>query len=189
MGCLTGITKAITNSCANRPAGGLEREAYILNRGDFTATVDGTDLNLITAIANELDKRAWKVTMVKKEGDGGADLISADNLPDLFTNHFSIQPYARDALSLANLDNMRDIVVIIELKGPKTEGKFVILGLESGLHKIAGSHRAQENYGLPTYEFATAEGESEIYSRYVFWNASYTVTKAALETLLTPGTA
>ncbi len=47
------------------------------------------------------------------------------------------------------------------------------------------SYRANDNHGIPTYEFATQEGQGEKYSRYVFWDADYDTTLAALVTLET----
>lgn len=182
MGCLEGITKAITNECTNRPAAGLEPLAWVLNRGTFTPT---TTLNVVSNIVNIGAATSFLVTMAKKEVNVGADLISADNLPDLFSNYFSIQPYERDAESLSNIENMDDIVIIVELKGPKEEGKFVIYGLESGLHKNTSSWRANDNFGLPTYEFATREGETETYSKYVLWDTDYDTTLTIIEGLLT----
>jgi len=64
-----------------------------------------------------------------------------------------------------------------------TEGKFIILGFENGLHKVSASWKALDNHSIPTYEFASREGEEEKYSRYVFWATDYAGTVTALEAL------
>jgi len=182
MGCAAKVSVAITNNCTDVPSAGMELVAYVFDR--LSATFTGTD-NLFTAIALSGGQKAWRVTAVKKEFDAGFDLVTADNIPSLFTNSLSLQPYSRTAAQIKYLDTVDDFCAVVELKGPKTEGKFVILGKDSGLHLKAASFKASGNYGIPTYEFATMDGETEVYSRRVFWITDYATTKAALETLAT----
>lgn len=183
MACTTKITKAITNDCDNKPSAGLEVKAWAINRADASFTLDGTKKALVTAITMGGATVAYPVTAVKKEMNAGFDLVVSDNLPDCYKHYFSFQPYTRTAEDVQNLDNMTDIVIVAELKGHKTEGCFIVLGLETGLHKTAGSFRANDNSGVPTYEFATKDGEEEQYSRYVFWSTNYATSLAALVAL------
>lgn len=187
MACLSAITQVILNDCTNVPSAGLEPVAWIFNRAGVTWTVDGSNDVLITAGANEVGEQAWTATAVKKENNAGFDAVIADNLPDLFTHFVSLQPYERDSDAIKNIDEMDDIIVVVELKGPKDEGCFIMLGVEHGLHKITASARYNDNNGIPTYEFATREGEGEKYSRYIFWDTDYATTKADLVALETPG--
>ncbi len=194
MSCLTKIAAAITNVCTSVPGMGLCVKGWILNRADITWTVGGV-VTLITAGANAATKQAWSITAVKHEMNCGADAVIADNLPGLFTHSVTIQLYERDSDAIKNIDDMSDVVVVLELEGGEkvadlyTEGKFVILGYGSGLHKVAATWKALDNHGIPTYEFATREGEEEKYSRYVFWPAAntYAAAAAALMALETPG--
>jgi len=185
MSCLTDIAKAITNSCTIVPAAGLEIKGWIINRADVTWTIDGSNAVLLTAATMTGATVAYAVTAVKKEANAGFEGVFADNLPDLFTHNYSFQPYARDAASVLALDSIDDIVLVVELKGPKTTGCFIVLGYETGLHLVSMSYRAKDNNGIPTYTFATREGEGEKYSRYVFWDTDYDTTLAALVTLET----
>ncbi len=185
MSCLTDIARVITNTCVNVPAAGLEIKSWIINRADVTWTIDGGNVVLITAATMAGVTVAYPVTAVKKEGNAGFDAIIADNLPDLFTHNFPFQPYARDAASILALDSIDDIVLVVELKGPKTTGVFQIFGFETGLHLVTMTYRAKDNNGIPTYEFATREGEGEKYSRRVFWDTDYDTTLAALVALET----
>ena len=192
MGCLTKIAAAITNTCTNVPAPGVKIKGWIFNRADITWTV-GANVVLINAGANGVGTHAWTITVVKKEINAGADAVVADNLPGLYRHFVSIQPYERDEDAIKNIDDMDDVVIVLELEGGAkvanlyTEGKFVILGLESGLHRSSATWKSLDNHGIPTYEFSTREGEEEKYSRYVFWVAAgtYIATLAALVTLET----
>jgi len=194
MGCLTKIAAVITNTCTSVPAKGLCVKGWIFNRADITWTVGGV-VTLITAGANAATKQAWSITAVKHEMNAGADAVVADNLPGLFTHNVTIQPYERDEDAIKNIDDMSDVVIVLELEGGEkvadlyTEGKFIILGYEHGLHKVSATWKALDNHGIPTYEFATLEGEEEKYSRYIFWPAAdtYAAAAAALLALETPG--
>ena len=192
MSCLTTIAAVITNTCENVPGKGLCIKGWILNRRDIAWT-GGAGTPLITAGANAATKQAWPITAVKHEMNAGAEAVIADNLPGLFTHRVTIQPYERDEDAIKNIDDMSDIVIVLELEGGEkvadlyTEGKFIILGFGSGLHKISATWKALDNHSIPTYEFATREGEEEKYSRYVFWDTDYATTAAALLALETPG--
>lgn len=185
MACASKIAAAITNSCTNRPSGGLEPKMWAINRADATFTMDGTTETLCTAIAMSGATLAYPVTAVKKEANIGADAVIADNLPNAFKHYFSFQPYDRSAAGVKAMDDMTDIVIVAELKGKKAQGCFVIFGLETGLHPTGLSYRANDNNGIPTYEFATRDGEEESHSRYVFWSTDYATSLAALVALET----
>lgn len=190
MSCLTKIAAVIINVCTSVPAMGLTVKAWIFNRADITWT-GGSGTPLVTVGVNAAAKKAYVLTAVKHEMNAGADAVVADNLPGLFTHSVTIQPYQRDEDSIKNIDNMDDIVIVLELEGGEkvadlyTEGKFIILGFENGLHKVSATWKAMDNHSIPTYEFASREGEEEKYSRYVFWVAAdtYAATLAALEAL------
>ncbi len=183
MGCLSAITQVILNTCTNVPSAGLEVKGWIINRADVTWTIDAGNVVLLTAAAMAGVTVAYPVTAVKKEHNAGFEGVFADNLPDLFTHDYSFQPYERDSASILALDSIDDIVLVVELKGPKTEGCFIVLGYETGLHLVTMSWRANDNNGIPTYEFATKEGQGEKYSKYVFWDTDYDDTVTALEAL------
>jgi len=190
MSCLTKIAAVITNSCTNIPAAGLKVKGWIFNRGDVTWTV-GAVATLITSGTNAATKHAWTITAVKHEMDGGSDAVVADNLPGLFKHSVTIQPYERDEDAIKNIDEMDDVVIVLELEGGAKasdlylQGKFIILGLGTGLHKESATWKALDNHGIPTYTFASRDGEEEKYSRYVFWVAgdTHAATLAALVAL------
>jgi hypothetical protein len=179
MACTDKIAADILNSCDVLPVAGYEKIAWAINREDIdVVTLDGTYTNLITAITKTAV--GYTVTAVKKEMNGGFDLVTSDNMPDTFSHFWSFQPFERDAAAIANIDDMNDIVLIVELKGSKVEGCFVVLGLEMGLYKTSASQRQNDNNGLPTYEFGSMEGQGERYGRFVYWITDYDTTKALI---------
>ena len=186
MACTEKISTDILNSCAVNPVAGYEPIAWALNRVDIDViTLDGTYTNLITAITMVGATVAYNVTAVKKEMDGGFDLVVADNVPDTYAHFWSFQPFEKTAQAIANVDDMNDIVIIVELKGDKTEGCFQVLGAETGLYKVSATQRQNENNGLPTYVFGSMEGQGERYGRFVFWDTDYATSLAAIVALET----
>jgi hypothetical protein len=184
MSCLGSVAAAITNTCSIVPVSGLEVKGWLFNRKNATFTEEANDV-LISAIALGGGALAYPITAVKKENNAGFDLVSADNLPDLFTNYFSFQPYQKTAAAIKNFDNMDDVCAVVELKGPKTEGCFIILGYLNGLHKSSATFRALDNNGIPTYEMQSREGEQEKYTHRIFWDTDHATTLAALVALET----
>ena len=179
MSCLASVSKVILNTCSIVPVAGLEVKGWLFNRTDATFTEEANDV-LISAIVMGGATVMYPITAVKKENNAGYDMVAADNLPDLFTNYFAFQPYQKDSDSIENFDNMDDVCAVVELKGPKTEGCFIILGYLNGLHKSSVSFRANDNNGIPTYEMQSREGEQEKYTHRVFWSVSYAATLALL---------
>lgn len=184
MPCIDKIAADILNSCDTIPRSGFETIAWVINREDIdTVTHDSTHNTLVEAITKVSGTRAYTVTAVKKEMNAGFDLATGDDIPDTYLNYFSFKPYEKTAEAITNLDSMNDLVIIAELKGSKTEGCFVIYGLEKGLFKNAGTQRQNDSNGLPIYEMQSQEGQGERYSRFVFWDTDYSTSKAAIESL------
>lgn len=189
MGCLDGITANVVNDCTKQPTAGLEQVAYAINRGDISAyTQDVSNPNLITDITLEAGKVAHKITSFRNDIDSGYDLVASETLPDKYAHYFKMMPWDENSAQVNNLDNLEDLVIVVERKGRKThdggDGAFKILGLDNGLYKSSASKRANDNNGIPTYEFTSRAGEEENQSERVFYVTDYVTTKAALEALL-----
>ena len=186
MACTDKIAADILNSCDVLPVAGYEKIAWALNREDIDViTLDAGTTNLITDITMLGATVAYTVTAVKKEMNGGFDLVTADNMPDTFSHFWSFQPFERTAAAIANIDDMNDIVLIVELKGSKAEGCFIVLGAEMGLYKSSATQRQNDNNGLPTYEFGSMEGQGERYGRFVWWDTNHATTLAKIVALET----
>ena len=177
MGCLR-VAANITNQCSNRPIGGIENVAYILNRDEFTATVSD---NLVTNLVMDSGKVAFKIETIKKSKSAGHDLVTADNFDVLFNHYFALQPWNKSADNIRQMDEMDDIVAIIELKGNKTEGKFIMLGLETGMHLTSATMRTDNERAIPSYEFRSL---GETYSKHVLWKNSYSETLSIVQGLI-----
>ena len=187
MSCITGISKNITSTCETSLSGGLEVEAWVMNRNEVTPTYDGTKGNLITALAMVGAAVAFKLTGVKKLLNAGHDIVVAEDRPDKFTHFFSFQGFEILSEDIINLDQINDVVVVVELKDKNDsgEGIFVAYGMKKGLWKTTDTQRANNINGARSIEMASMAGEEEPYSRYVVFDTDYATTRALLEGLLT----
>jgi len=187
MPCIDKIAADILNSCDTIPRSGFETVAWAINRDDIaTVTHDTTYDTLVEAITLDPLTVGYNVTAVKKEMNAGFDLVKSDDISDTYLNHFSFKPYEKSPAAIKNLDSMNDLVIIAQLKGFKTEGCFVIYGLENGLYKTTGSQRQNDSHGLPIYEMQSQEGQGERYSKFIFWDTDYATSLAAIELLVDP---
>lgn len=181
MACTNLLTKALTNDCSARPAGGLQVKAWAINRSEIgSVTQIGLAVSAITMIATKV---AFPITVSKKEMNAGYDAVVSNTFPDTFNQYFSFQPWQKTAVDIEALKNMNDIVIIVETEGAKEEGRFEIYGLENGLWKSSASKRANDNRGVATFEFTSRAGAEESAPNYVFWDTDYATTLAALVAL------
>lgn len=190
-GCLEEIAQGITNDCAKQPVRGLVKTAWVGLVGDFAVTPDVTNTALITALANASTKQFYKIEAFRQDIDAGFDLVISENLPEKYAHYFKVEPWDENADQVINLDNMNNICVIVEREGgadkDSGDGAFQIYGLYRGLYKSSATQRANDNDGVPIYEFASREGQQEQHSKYIFFDTDYATTKAAVEALETPG--
>lgn len=186
MSCATGIAKAITSDCTTQPVGGLEVAAYLFNRADMTITYDGTDTNKVTGIAAVGAALVYKITGVKKNLNAGHDRVIAEDLADTYKHFFSFKGFEFDVDSVANMDGLNDVCVVVEYKQKSTtgDGVFIAYGLKSGLYPAADTRRANDANGVRSLELTTRDQEGEPYSQFNVLITDYATTKAALEALL-----
>lgn len=190
MSCLEGISANIVNSCASQPKLGLVNRGWIINRNDIGTITADTDPQLITAITLKAGgKKAYTFTAYRQDVDAGFDLVVSENLPEAYKHYFKLEPWDENSAQVSNLDNMEDIVVIVEREGAKLrnsgDGAFQVYGLKYGLFKSSATGRANNNNGVPVYEFTSRDGQEEDYSKYIFYATDYATTLTALTALET----
>lgn len=189
--CLNAIAQGITNDCEKAPVRGLVKTAWVGLVGDFSETMDVSNGNLITAIANASSKQFYKIQAYRQDIDAGFDLVVSENLPEKYAHYFKVEPWDENSDQVNNLDGMNKICVIVEREGGSLkdsgDGAFQVYGLQHGLYKSSATARANDNEGVSVYEFISREGQQEAHSRYIFFDTDYATTKAAVVALETPG--
>jgi hypothetical protein len=190
MSCSEKITKNIISNCSTQGVGGMEVEAYLLNRTDFDFTFDGTSGNKITDIDRVGAALAYKLKGVNKNFNAGSDRAIVEGFADTYTHSASLKAFENDTLSVKDIDSMGDLVLIIERKQKTTtgDGVFVAYGVQTGLYVTSDTHRQNADNGSRSIELASRATETEQYSKYNVLATNYATTKALLDSLLVPAT-
>jgi hypothetical protein len=186
MGCITGLAKNITSDCSTSLSGGLEVEAWLINRKEVNVTYDSVKENLITGLSMVGTAVAYKLVGIKKLLNAGHDIVVADDRPDKYKHFFSFQGFEILSEDILNLDNANDLIAVVELKDKNDtgEGIFVAYGVKKGLWKSTDTQRANDINGARNIEMTSLDGQEEPYSRYIVHNTDYATTRAMLEGLL-----
>lgn len=190
MACTDSIAKNIISNCTNQPNGFLEVKAWIFSRPTYAnaITFDATHPNKITAIAAVSGANCYTLTGVKKMLNAGHDIVVADDRADKYTHYFNFQQFEISAEDIHNLDNLKDVFVVVERKDKATggDGTFVAYGVKNGLWKSTDTRRANDINGARNLELTSLAGAEENYSEYTVLSTDYAVTLAMLEGLQTP---
>lgn len=187
--CPEGILKDIVSTCETAPTGGMEVEAYIINRKDILSwTVDATNKSKISGLILKTGKQAYKLTGTNKSNDAGGDRVIADKMPDTYTQYFAMTGFEWDAASVENFDNLKDLVIIYQRKDQlvNTDGVFQMGGFRAGLYVTTDTFRINTDNSVRAMELASKEGQTEPYMVWTYDEGDVPTTKAALEALLTP---
>ena len=187
MACITGISKNITSDCSTSLSGGLEVEAWLINRNEVTAVFDAVKENLITGLTMVGAAVAYKLTGIKKLLNAGHDIVVAEDRPDKFTHYFSFQGFEILSEDILNLDQINDVMAFVEIKDKNDTGEGIFLGygVKKGLWKSTDTQRANNINGARSIEMVSLAGQEEPFSRYVLFDTDYATTRALLEGLLT----
>ncbi len=184
--CTSGIAKNITSNCTTQPVGGLEAEAYIGNRSEMSITYDDTYGNMITDISMASGTKLYKITGTSKNLSAGHERSISDDLDDTYTHKFNFKGFEFDSESVLNLDNIKDVVVIVNYKNKVDDGDGVLVayGAKCGLYVSADSRSSNESNGIRSLELSSADQQTEPYSQYNVISESYSATLEMLEALL-----
>lgn len=184
--CTGVLAGDIINDCTKKPIGGLESLIYLFNRADISGTISPTNRNLLTDLVVAATKKGYKYEGFKKTANAGFDLVVSDNLPDAYTQTLSLTVWGIDSATVKALNDLNDVVVVVENKnkGNAGDGAFEVYGFETGLHKTSFTKRSNDNGGTFTLELASQAGEESSVSHHIYYETSYSVSKAALDALL-----
>ena len=176
----------ILNDCAAKPTGGMEQVVYMFNRSELTATVDGSNANLVTALAVASTKKGYKLTGFRKNMNAGADIIVSDTSPKKWNQFFSFYNWNVEAAAVKNIDDLDDVVVVYESKskGANTNGAFHMLGYPGGLFVSADTKRVNDNDGNRSIELTSLAGSENLVSEHIVLSTNYATTLAMLEALM-----
>ena len=174
MSCKGKIVKNIINDCQSFVAGGIEQDyAYIINRSDMSVTMNSDNDVVVDDITIADDASVYKLKGAGQNIVCGADRVVGTDIPDLYTHFVSFKGFEWDSASIANLDNMSDIVVVVKRKGTNiVDGKLEIYGLQGGLYVSADTFRSNTDNMTRSIEMTSMEGAQEVHSVYTYMQAT-----------------
>lgn len=176
----------ILNDCANKPVAGTEQVVYLFNRSELTATIDGSNANLVTNLAVASTKKGYKLTGFRKNMNAGADIIVSETSPKKWNQFFSFFNWDVTAASVKNIDDLDDVVVVYESKnkGASNAGAFHMLGYPGGLFVSADTKRVNDNDGNRSIELTNLAGSESLVSEHIVLKTDYATTLSMLEALM-----
>lgn len=174
MSCKGKIVKNIINDCQSFVAGGIEQDfVYLINRSDMTVTMNGDNDVIIDDITIDEDASVYKLKGAGQNIVVGADRVVGTDIPDLYTHYISFKGFEWDSASIANLDNMSDLVAIVKRKGTNVvDGKLEVYGLQGGLYVSSDTFRSNTDNMTRAIEMTSLEGAQEVHSVYTYMQAS-----------------
>jgi hypothetical protein len=186
MSCTDGIVKKVVSDCTTAKGGGLEVIAWVFNRLELTPTYDNTYPNLINSLAMVGAATGFHIEGVKKLLDAGHKRVIKDNRPDKFTHVVKFQQFEFSAADLANIDNAKDLVIVVESKDKPSgsDGVFQLYGMTKGLWVSADDQMANTENGARILELSSMADQEESVSHFVVLDTDYATTKALLESLM-----
>jgi len=174
MSCKGKIVKNIINDCQSFVAGGIEQDfVYLINRSDMTVTMNSDNDVIIDDITIAEDASVYKLKGAGQNIVVGADRVVGTDIPDLYTHYISFKGFEWDSASIANLDNMSDLVAIVKRKGTNVvDGKLEVYGLQGGLYVSSDTFRSNTDNMTRAIEMTSLEGAQEVHSVYTYMQAS-----------------
>jgi hypothetical protein len=190
MSCIQKLAAEILKSCDEQPVKGLEITAWAYNRTEIAITYDITDTKMITLIAPESGAQGYKIEGMDLDMNAGHSIVPSDTLPDKYLQTFNFAAWLLDYAQTINIDDMRDIVVVVESKnkniGGSGDGTFKAYGVETGLYKSADDHTANDNSGSRLVTLTNKAEQESTVSAHVVFDTDYATTKAMLVATETP---
>lgn len=174
MSCKSRIVKNIINDCTTFINGGIEQDyVYLINRKDIVATMNDENDVIIDDLTFVGGATAYKLVGSGQNIVVGADRVVNTDLPDLFTHYVSFRSFEWDSASIANLDEMSDLVVIVVRKSNAlVDGKIEVYGLENGLAVSSDTFRSNTDNMTRPIELTSPEGSQESHSVYTYMQAT-----------------
>ena len=174
MSCKGKIVKNIINDCQSFVAGGIEQDfVYLINRSDMTVTMNSENDVIIDDITIAEDASIYKLKGAGQNIVVGADRVVGTDIPDLYTHYISFKGFEWDSASIANIDNMSDLVAIVKRKGTNVvDGKLEVYGLQGGLYVSSDTFRSNTDNMTRAIEMTSLEGAQEVHSVYTYMQAS-----------------
>lgn len=187
------ITASILRDCETPIVGGNNTTLYLVNKDDISSvTRDGSNTNLITAIALKYGKTFFKYEGSKAQSNSlePEQHYTRKKYSIGFDHVLNVKIFSATSDTKAELEQLANglVVAIVEnnYRGDDGDGAFEIYGLSQGL-EVSALDRVladADTQGAFSIVLKTPEDNKEPHLPATFFDTDYDTTKAALEDLL-----
>lgn len=169
LNCEDKLAADIIKDCDNKPVGGLEVSAVLINFDDIdktTSTLDPTNDLIITNLSTYSTKSGFALEGIKQTNGASFELVKKEDSYDMYKHLFSgviLTPSAANKKSMANIASGGRYVVVVEkkFKGALLADSFEVLGWDSGLVISTLVWNSKESDGVIKFELASEDGYEE----------------------------
>lgn len=186
--CEDKLSADIIKDCDNKPIGGLEVNAVLINFDDIdkaASTLDTNDL-VITNLATVSTTSGFLLEGIKQTNGASFELVKKEDSFDAFKHLFSgviLTPSAVNKKSMAEIASGGRYVVVVEkkFKGELGIDAFEVLGWDSGLVISTLVWNTKEADGVIKFELASEDGYEEPEMTRNNLETDYATTKIAFD--------
>jgi len=187
--CEDKLTAAITKDCDNKPVGGVEVDACLINFDDIdkiTSTLDVANDLIITNLSTKTGTSGFKIEGVKQTNSVSFEMVKKEETFDMYKHVFAgviLAPTAANKKLLAQVASGGRYVVVVEkkFKGASGVDAFEVLGWGSGLVISTVIYNSKEADGVIKFELASEDGFEEPEMTRNNLETDYDTTKTAFD--------
>lgn len=187
--CEDKLSADIIKDCDNKPIGGLEVSAVLINFDDIdktTSTLDATNDLIITNLSTFTGTAGFALEGIKQTNGASFELVKKEDTYDAYKHLFSgiiLTPSAANKKSMAEIASGGRYVVVVEkkFKGADLDDAFEVLGWDSGLVISTLIWNSKEADGVIKFELASEDAYEEPEMTRNNLETDYATTKTAFD--------
>lgn len=189
LNCEDKLSADIVKDCDNKPIGGLEVSAVLINFDDIdktASTKSGTNDLIITNLATKSATSGFLLEGIKQTNGASFELVKKEDTYDAFKHLFSgvvLTPSAAAKKSVAEIASGGRYVIVVEkkFKGASQADAFEVLGWDSGLVISTLIWNSKESDGVIKFELSSEDGYEEPEMTRNVLETDYATTKTAFD--------
>jgi len=189
LNCEDKLAADIIKDCDNKPIGGLEVSAVLINFDDIdkaTSTLDAANDLIITNLSTLSTTSGFALEGIKQTNGASFELVKKEDSFDAYKHLFSgviLTPSAANKKSMANIASGGRYVVVVEkkFKGASQAEAFEVLGWDSGLVISTLVWNSKESDAVIKFELASEDGYEEPEMSRNNLETDYATTKIAFD--------
>ena len=169
LNCEEKLAADIIKDCDNKPVGGLEVSAVLINLDDIdkvATTFDATNDLIITNLATKSATTGYLLEGIKQTNGASWEFVEKEDTFDGYKHLFAgviLTPSAANKKLMAQLASGGRYVVVVEkkFKGALSVDAFEVLGYNAGLKVKTAIWNSKESDGVIKFELASDDGYEE----------------------------